>query len=125
MYVPVTEQTACGFCFSPSQDIELCWTFLHLDHSGFYCICVEFGIKFCSLIVVDCCFQKVEEMQISDMLKDKDIMENVKAFQVVLQYKSYPYMKTLTIMQFKNYLRFSVSPCSLFSVLQILLLLCS
>jgi len=27
-------------------------------------------------------FQKVEEMQISDMLKNKDIMENVEAFQV-------------------------------------------
>jgi len=27
-------------------------------------------------------FQKVEEMQISDMLKNEDIMENVKAFQV-------------------------------------------
>ena len=32
--------------------------------------------------VLDFDFQKVEEMQISDMLKNKDIMENVKAFQV-------------------------------------------
>jgi len=38
--------------------------------------------KLCSLTYVECDFQKVEEMQISDMLKNKDIMENVKAFQV-------------------------------------------
>jgi len=33
---------------------------------------------------VEFCLQKVEEMQISDMLKNKDIMENVEAFQVHL-----------------------------------------
>jgi len=35
------------------------------------------------LVVLNCC-QKVEETQISDILKSEDIMENVKAFQVRL-----------------------------------------
>jgi len=47
------------------------------------------NIVFLTGCSIECYLQKVEEMQISDMLKNEDILENVKAFQVMIIIHTY------------------------------------
>jgi len=48
-------------------------------------------------LYIECYLQKVEEMQISDMLKNEDILENVKAFQVFSGYDNNRHIQSILL----------------------------